>query len=111
MSRLRPSAPLRSLACLRPANEQSPLRGEYRTVSLTRSHFVLPRVVLAPPVRGLPPSARQRLERPRILSATRSLPALRRMRVMASGFDAVIPALGGFAAGPLGPRGRVEVDR
>jgi hypothetical protein len=35
MSRLRPSSPLRSLACLRPANEQSPLRGEYRTLSLT----------------------------------------------------------------------------
>jgi hypothetical protein len=30
---------------------------------------------------------------------------------MASGFDAVIPALGGFAAGPLGPKGRVEVFR
>jgi hypothetical protein len=72
MSRLRPSAPLRSLACLRPANEQSPLRGAYRTV------------VLSPPVRGLPPSARKRLERPRIVSATRSLPALRRRRIMAS---------------------------
>jgi hypothetical protein len=93
VSRLRPSAPLRSLACLRPANEQSPLRGEYRTVSLTRSHFVLPRVVLSPPVRGLPPSARKRLERPRILSATRSLPALRRMRIMASAYGRVEVAL------------------
>jgi hypothetical protein len=97
VSRLRPAAPLRSSACLRPANERSPLRGDYRIVSLARSHFVLPRVVLSPPVRHL-----------RILSATRSLPALRRKQEAASGYDAVIPALGGFAAGPLGPRGRVE---
>jgi hypothetical protein len=58
MSRLRPSAPLRSR-------------------------------VLSPPVRGLPPSAQQRLERPRILSATRSLPALPRRRTMASAFGRV----------------------
>jgi hypothetical protein len=40
--------------------------------------------VLSPPVRGLPPSAQQRLERARVLSATRSLPARRRREVMAS---------------------------
>jgi hypothetical protein len=38
MSRRRPAAPL-------------------RTVSLARSHFVLTRVVLSPPVRRLPPPA------------------------------------------------------
>jgi hypothetical protein len=78
MSRLRPTPPVRSSAGLWPANEQSPLRGDYHTVSLARSHFVLPRVIPSPPVQGLRPSARQRLKRPRILSATRSLPALRR---------------------------------
>jgi hypothetical protein len=56
MSRLRPSAPLRSR-------------------------------VLSPAVRGLPPEApARRLPRPRILSATRSLPALRRSQAMASAF-------------------------
>jgi hypothetical protein len=45
--------------------------------------------VLSPPVRGLPPSAQQRLERPRILTATRSLPALRRGQKMVSAFGRV----------------------
>jgi hypothetical protein len=75
MSRLRPSSPLRRFAA------------EPHCVSGSLA-LRLTRVVLSPPVRGLPPSAQQRLERPRILSATRSLPALRRQE-MASAFGRV----------------------
>ena len=69
MSRLRPSAPLRSR-------------------------------VLSPPVRGLPPSAAvSRLQRPRIHSATRSLPPLRRGRRTASACGRVVLLLLGLLAG------------
>jgi hypothetical protein len=76
MSRLRPPAPLGSRVL------SPPVRG---------SDAVSPALggCVAGPLGPWPPSAQQRLERPRILSATRSLPALRRSQDLASAFGRV----------------------
>jgi hypothetical protein len=77
VSRLRPPAPLRSRVLsppVRGSDAVSPALGGYA----------------AGPLGPWPPSApARRLQRPRILSATRSLPALRRRQTMASAFGRV----------------------
>jgi hypothetical protein len=76
MSRLRPPAPLRSRVL------SPPVRGS-DAVSPALGGFA------AGPLGPWPPSAHQRLKRPRILSATRSLPTLRRRQQAASAYGRV----------------------